>query len=209
MFAYTKLSETYTKSSKANGKCRILLLLICLPKFYHLLRIRSPTMASASSARGAAVKGRLRDDAVLNRQKTEAEVILGEHLYVKHAEWYDLWTDQSLNSLHWGTSQLPERLVLEHTLHSARDAWPWQPSKQTNKPGCNPHKDVVHVTTKLRKRQTAANDLKEIIGKIHLIITERPKYQREMCHIRRTFTISLFSSDSCKYLTLKMKDLWQ
>lgn len=30
------------------------------------------------------------------------------------------------------TSQLPERLVLEHILHSRHDAWPWQPSKQTN-----------------------------------------------------------------------------
>lgn len=176
MFAYTKLSKTYTRSSKANGKCRIVLLLICLPKFYHLLWFRSLTMASASGARGAAVTGRLRDDAVMNRQKTEAEVTLGEYLYVKHAEWYDLWTDQSINSSHWGTSQLPERLVLEHTLHSACDAWPWQPSKQTNKAECNPHKDIVYMTTKLCKRQTAANDLKEVT--IHLIITESPKYQK-------------------------------
>lgn len=79
MFAYTKLSKTYTKSSKANGKCRILLLLICLPRFYHLLCIRPLTMASASSTKGAAVTGRLRDEAAMNRQKTEAEVTLGEH----------------------------------------------------------------------------------------------------------------------------------
>lgn len=57
---------------------------------------------------------------------------MAEQQNVKHAGRNNLWTDQNLRPLHPGTSQLPERLVLEHILHSRHDAWPWQPTKQTN-----------------------------------------------------------------------------